>query len=396
MKAILPKIGIHIPSIAQHLKEFLGKKDLLKLILAHALQLVEKPVNHGNDVNIEFQKTLPRPQLLTETLLPRSSISEQVVNQSRRDIQAILKGEDKRKIVMVGPCSIHDPAAGTEYARKLKELSEVPEIKKHVLIVMRCYFEKPRTTGGWKGLLSEPSLRGVFDVTTGFFVARAFLSKVTEIGLPTATEVLESITPQYIEDLVSWTAIGARTVESQTHRQLASGLSTPVGMKNATSGDIESALNAISAATVPSPFLGISQKTGRATEIHTKGNLFCHLVLRGGKNGPNYDGESLASIQARKEYRALTPAQQKIMVDCSHANSNKDHRRQAVVLAKVIESIKAGAPICGVMLESNLNEGNASSVALGELGPHGVSKTDACISFETTKKILLEAAKALD
>lgn len=394
-RAVLPKVRRRIPAIPPHIRAFLGSRDSLKLAIAHGLQSVVPISNHGNNANIVFQKTLPKPKLLTRKLLRRSPLAEQVVNESRAALRNILEGKDSRKIIIVGPCSIHDPATALEYAKRLKALAEEPSVKKEFLIVMRCYFEKPRTVAGWKGLLSEPGLREKeYDATTGLFTARAFLSKVVELGLPTATEVLEAFTPQYIEDLISWTAIGARTVESQPHRNLASGLSTPVGMKNGTSGDIQVALDAIQAAQHASSFSGIDEVTGRATEIHTRGNPHCHLVLRGGKDGVNYDGVSIDRIREMTSYKKLSLAQKQLVVDCSHANSEKRHQLQSRVFENVIEQIVDGVPIAALMLESYLNEGNVKVVP-GEVGPEGVSITDACIGFAETERLIRNGARKL-
>jgi 3-deoxy-7-phosphoheptulonate synthase len=302
----------------------------------------------------------------------------------------IICGEDDRMLFIVGPCSIHEPKAGLEYARRLKVLAD--EVKDRVLVAMRVYFEKPRTTLGWKGFINDPNLNGTYDLKTGMFVARRFLLDVGEIGLPVATEWLEAFTPQYLGDLVAWGAIGARTTESQPHRLVASGLSMPIAFKNGTGGTIQIAVDAIVAAAADHAFLGIDDQ-GRASIVKTTGNHAGHLVLRGGKTGPNYDAESVASAKRMLVEGGLRPY---LIVDCSHSNSGKDHRMQSVVFRDVLEQRANGNPgIVGIMLESHLHEGRQ------ELGDdpsklkYGVSITDACVGWEETEQLVREAYAGL-
>ncbi|MCL4171190.1 UNVERIFIED_CONTAM: hypothetical protein GTU68_043987 [Idotea baltica] len=292
--------------------------------------------------------------------------------------------------MVVGPCSIHDVEAGLEYAQKLAALGE--KVKDRILLVMRVYFEKPRTSIGWKGLIMDPDLDGSSNIAKGLKVARVFLKQVIDLKLPTATELLDPITPQYIADLVSWSAIGARTTESQTHRQMASGLSMPVGFKNGTDGGLAVAINAIKAARHKQTFLGIN-KEGLASEVTTAGNPHCHVVLRGGKNGPNYNEESVSETITQLEKAGLKPT---IMVDCSHANSSKEPQKQPAVLKEVIAQIAAGSDsITSAMIESNLNAGNQPFPAPKNDLKHGVSITDGCIDWPTTETAVLNAHEAL-
>ncbi len=309
---------------------------------------------------------------------------------SRQQIRNILNGEDKRFLLIVGPCSIHDTKAGIEYAQKLSQLAE--EVKDKVYIVMRVYFEKPRTTTGWKGLIMDPNLDGSDDIPEGLRQARHFLREVIDLGLPTATELLDPITPQYIADLISWSAIGARTTESQTHRQMASGLSMPIGFKNTTTGDLVAATNAIKAATQPQTFLGVSQD-GVASAVTTCGNPDCHIILRGGDTGPNYGADDVAVTTALLEKNGLFPA---VMIDASHANCGKQQEKMPAVFEEIIRQRSAGNEnLVGAMLESNLVAGNQSfPCPLDEL-TYGQSITDQCIDWETTQQIVTAAAAQL-
>ena len=292
-------------------------------------------------------------------------------------------------LVVVGPCSIHDIEAGREYARKLAELAE--SVKDRMLLVMRVYFEKPRTTVGWKGLIMDPKLDGTSDIPEGLRIARRFLKEVIDMGIPTATELLDPITPQYIADLVCWSAIGARTTESQTHRQMASGLSMPLGFKNGTDGGLTVAINAIQAASQPQTFLGVDNQ-GQANALTTSGNPSCHIVLRGGSNGPNYGADDIAQSREKLEAANLTPA---IMVDCSHANSGKDPARQPDVFNELVRQSLIDKSVIGAMVESNLKSGNQKfPQALDQL-EYGVSITDGCIDWETTEAIIRQGYDSL-
>ncbi|MDB5328277.1 MAG: aroF, partial [Phycisphaerales bacterium] len=317
---------------------------------------------------------------------------DSVVN-GRRAIRAIVAGEDPRLLVVVGPCSVHDPEAAMDYARKLNDLRS--KVEDQLLIVMRVYFEKPRTTVGWKGLINDPHLDGTFDMNRGLELARKLLIDVSELGLPTATELLDQIVPQYIDDLLGWAAIGARTTESQSHRQMASGLSMPVGFKNSTDGSVQIAIDAMKAARSGHHFLGIDYE-GRACIVQTRGNDAGHIILRGGQGRPNYSPENVAEASVNLIKAGLPP---RLMVDCSHANSNKKHENQAVVWESVIEQRLVAAPpspVMGVMIESNIADGRQD---IGPEGPsalkYGVSITDACIGWETTERLLLDGAARL-
>jgi 3-deoxy-7-phosphoheptulonate synthase len=306
--------------------------------------------------------------------------------EARETVQRILSHQDPRLLVVVGPCSIHDPEGALEYARKLVTLRD--ELSDRLFIVMRVYFEKPRTTVGWKGLINDPHLDGSYDIQHGLEQARQLLLDIVALGMPAATEFLDSIVPQYISDLVSWAAIGARTTESQTHREMASGLSMPVGFKNATDGGLQVALDAMQAAQAPHAFLGVDQD-GFTSVVRTEGNRYGHVVLRGGRARTNYDDASIAETvdSLRKAGQEAT-----IMVDCSHANSNKKHAQQEKVALSVVEQRAAGNDaLIGLMIESYLHEGNQSVPAdLSQL-KYGVSITDACVDWKTTERILRDA-----
>lgn len=321
---------------------------------------------------------------------PSTPDIEAHVARSREQIEQIVDGTDDRVMLIVGPCSIHDTKAGLEYAGRIKELSD--RVKDRILVVMRVYFEKPRTALGWKGLINDPNLNGTYDVSNGLAIAREFLLKVNEIGLPTAIEWLDPFTPQYLGDLVAWGAIGARTTESQTHRLVASGLSMPIGFKNGTGGSVQIAVDGIVAARSEHVFLGIDDE-GAGSIVHTTGNPACHLILRGGKDGPNYDPKSIASAIGNLSGSGLEP---NLVVDCSHANSNKDYRVQPVVFRDVIEQRVAGTRgIVGLMLESHLFEGSQSLGDDPSDLKYGVSITDACCGWDETVMLVTEAYEHL-
>ncbi|QWV95243.1 3-deoxy-7-phosphoheptulonate synthase [Geomonas oryzisoli] len=323
-------------------------------------------------------------------VFPISEQSSACVTESRAAIAKILRGEDKRLMVVVGPCSIHDTKGALEYAEKLAALAK--EVSEELLLIMRVYFEKPRTTVGWKGLINDPGMDGTHLISKGLGIARGLLCKVTEMGLPVATEMLDPITPEYLADLLSWGAIGARTTESQTHREMASGLSFPIGFKNGTDGNLQIAIDAMKAALHPHSFLGIN-RDGLTSIIQTTGNPDVHMVLRGGNKKPNYAPEDIAKSEEMLTKAGLNPT---LMVDCSHGNSEKKFERQTEVLKSVVDQIVAGnRSISGVMIESYLKEGNQPLPKnLADL-TYGVSITDSCISWETTEKALREAHQKL-
>ena len=315
--------------------------------------------------------------------LPISEAAAELVVSTRKAIADILHHGDKRLLVIIGPCSIHDPAAALEYAQKLLPLKK--QYEKELLIVMRVYFEKPRTTVGWKGLINDPHLDGTFDINFGLRQARQLLLTLNDMGMPASTEFLDMITPQYYADLISWGAIGARTTESQVHRELASGLSCPVGFKNGTDGNLKIAIDAIGAASHPHHFLSVT-KTGHSAIVHTNGNPDCHVILRGGKE-PNY---SSSHVQAAREQLAKAGLDAKLMIDCSHANSNKDYTRQMIVAQDIAGQLKNGEDaIMGVMVESHLVEGRQDKPET-----YGQSITDACIGWGTTEELLALLADA--
>ncbi len=339
------------------------------------------------DLHIASNIPLPAPALLIYEL-PRSEGQEEFVAESREQVRAILGRRDPRLLMIVGPCSIHDPRAGLEYATRLRGL--IDRVRERLFVVMRCYFEKPRTTIGWKGLIMDPHLDGSCDIPAGLRIARRFLRDVVDLGVPTATELLDPITPQYLADLLTWSAIGARTTESQTHRQLASGLSMPLGFKNTTPGAVGPAVNAIRAARVPQTFLGISGD-GVASAVSTRGNPDCHLVLRGGDTGPNYSAEHVA--EAEREL-AAAGLEKTMLIDCSHGNSGRDPNRQPDVLRNIVAQRAGGTrSIIGAMLESNLLGGSQPFPRPAGEPVYGRSITDACIDWPTTERVLLEAAE---
>ena len=342
-----------------------------------------------SNINIASLGPLDPP----ETYLDRQPITIEIANtvaNTREEIKKILHGEDERLLIVVGPCSIHDEKSGLEYAQRLAKVRK--RVSDTMLIVMRVYFEKPRTTVGWKGLINDPNLNGTFDMGRGLERARAFLLEVGALGLPAATEFLDPFTPQYLADLVSWGAIGARTTESQTHRQMASGLSMPVGFKNGTGGSLQIAVDALVASQSPHSFLGIDTD-GRAAIVNTKGNNAGHLILRGGTTGPNYGSESVMTAQNLLRVFGLDAH---LLVDCSHANSNKDHKLQGGVFKNVFQQrLNGNKGIVGVMLESHLNEGSQSLGDDPSELKYGVSITDACIGWKETETLLTETHEAL-
>ena len=339
------------------------------------------------NLHVRSQLTLLPPSQLHDDI-PASPRATQTVSAARRTMASILAGRDRRLFVVVGPCSIHDPLAAMEYARRLKALAD--ELADQLFIVMRVYFEKPRTTVGWKGLINDPHMDDSFCIDEGLHVARRLLVDLNDLGLPCGTEALDPITPQYLGDLIAWSAIGARTTESQTHRELASGLSSPVGFKNGTDGNLDVALNAMLSAAQPHAFLGINGD-GQVAVTQTRGNAFGHLILRGGAV-PNYDSVAVSEAESALQSSRLPV---NIVVDCSHANSRKNHALQTLVLKDVVHQIVDGnQAIKGVMLESNLFEGNQKLGKVQDLR-YGVSITDACLGWDTTAACLREAATRL-
>ncbi|MBU6249645.1 MAG: 3-deoxy-7-phosphoheptulonate synthase [Cyanobacteria bacterium REEB417] len=342
-----------------------------------------------SDLHVVETRPLVPPALLHRDL-PLSDTGAGTVRQARERIQAILHGRDDRLLVIVGPCSVHDTAAAQEYATAIAQLRH--EHRSQLEVVMRVYFEKPRTTVGWKGLINDPHLDGSYDINTGLRLARGLLLHLAEMGLPAATELLDPVVPQYIADLISWTAIGARTTESQTHREMASGLSMPIGFKNGTDGSVTTAVNAIEAAARPHHFLGINSD-GAAAIVSTTGNPDGHLVLRGGKSGTNYHEDAISKAS---DALAAAGLPSRLMVDCSHGNSNKDYRRQGEVLRDLAAQVRGGGTlVMGVMLESHLVAGNQTLPAdLSQL-TYGQSITDACIDLAATTALLAELAEAV-
>ncbi|MFM1851035.1 MAG: hypothetical protein RIS54_719 [Verrucomicrobiota bacterium] len=342
-----------------------------------------------SDINVVETRALPSPAALLAEL-PKSDAQADFVTRTRRDLHRIIFTDDRRFLLIVGPCSIHDLTAGRDYAQRLAKLAA--EVSDRIMIVMRVYFEKPRTTVGWKGLIMDPHLDGTHDIAAGLRTARSFLREVLNLGLPTATELLDPITPQYIADLVCWSAIGARTTESQTHRQMASGLSMPLGFKNGTDGTLKAALNAIQAAAQPQTFLGINLD-GAASAVVTRGNPSCHVVLRGGAAGPNYAPEHIAATEHQLEKAGLIKS---ILVDCSHDNSAKDPARQPEVMRALLTQITAGnRSIMGAMIESNLEAGKQDFPQPKDQLRYGVSITDGCIDWPTTEALVRETYAAL-
>ncbi len=319
-------------------------------------------------------------------VFPLSASRAEFVNKSREQLKKILQRRDKRLMVVVGPCSIHDPDAAVEYARRLADLAH--RVDDQLLLVMRVYFEKPRTTVGWKGLINDPDMNGSHLISKGLGIARGLLLRITELEVPVANEMLDPITPEYVADMISWGAIGARTTESQTHREMSSGLSFPVGFKNGTDGNLQIAMDAMKAAQHPHSFLGINRE-GRTSIIQTTGNPDVHIVLRGGSRKVNYHTEDIAHTEDSLQKNGLFPT---IMVDCSHGNSNKDYQKQPEVLENIVQQILDGNnSISGVMIESNLEAGNQKIATDLKQLKYGVSITDACIDWTTTEQVLLAA-----
>jgi 3-deoxy-7-phosphoheptulonate synthase len=342
-----------------------------------------------SDINVVETRPLPSPSALLAEI-PKSAEQAEFVTRSRQDIHGLIFTDDRRLLLIVGPCSIHDVDAGREYAAKLAALAR--RVSDRVMIVMRVYFEKPRTTVGWKGLIMDPHLDQTHDIAAGLRMARGFLGDVLSLGLPTATELLDPITPQYIADLVCWSAIGARTAESQTHRQMASGLSMPIGFKNGTDGSVQTAINAIRAASQPQTFLGINIE-GAASALVTSGNPNCHIVLRGGSSGPNYSPKDISRTEEQLEAAGLIKS---ILVDCSHDNSEKKPERQPEVMRALLKQIADGnTSIMGAMIESNLLAGSQPFPQPIKNLRRGVSITDGCIGWETTEALVLEVHAAL-
>jgi 3-deoxy-7-phosphoheptulonate synthase len=341
------------------------------------------------NVNVIAQDVLLTPDAIKDRV-PMTSRGQVTVLDGRQAVENVLDRTDHRLLVVVGPCSIHDPSAAMDYAHRLKRVAE--EVSDTLLVVMRVYFEKPRTTTGWKGLINDPHMNDSFDIEEGLQLARKVLLEINEIGLPAGTEALDPISPQYLSDLIAWSAIGARTAESQTHREMASGLSTPVGFKNGTDGGLQVAINALLSVSSPHSFLGIDQN-GRVAVIRTKGNRYGHIVLRGGAKGPNYDSVTIALVEKELAKHKLPP---NIVVDCSHANSNKDPSLQPLVMNDLAHQIIEGnQSIVGVMLESNINAGNQAIPADLSKLKYGVSVTDACIDWSTTERLLRDTRAKL-
>lgn len=347
---------------------------------------MNRPLDNQHVIEI---KALPSPRVI-KTKLPITDDAAALVVDTREAIRRILHGLDReRLLVIVGPCSIHDPEAAFEYAAKLKPVADA--LRDRLLIVMRTYFEKPRTTVGWKGLINDPHLDGTCDIATGMELARTILLRINQSGMPCGTELLDPISPQYIADLVSWTAIGARTTESQTHREMASGLSMPVGFKNGTEGSLQVAINAMTSARTPHHFVGINAD-GQTSIIKTMGNPDRHVVLRGGGGKTNYDAEHVAKAEAAVAGEGIA---RPIMIDCSHDNSSKDHRKQSFVSREVLRQFREGRQsIMGFMLESNLNAGKQTWKEGTPLA-YGVSITDACLGWDETAALLNELAESI-
>jgi len=352
--------------------------------------LMEIPELHGvSNLRVKSQVVLSTPEEVKREL-PLSSSIKGFIARSRQSIKNILDNADHRLFVVVGPCSIHDPKAALEYAQRLKELAY--QLGDTLYLVMRVYFEKPRTSVGWKGLINDPYLDGSFRVNEGLAIARRLLLDIAELGLPVATEALDPITPQYLHDLITWTAIGARTTESQTHREMASGLSAPVGFKNSTDGNLQTAVNAIKSSAQPHSFLGINAE-GRVSVIQTTGNMDTHIVLRGGGGKSNYDATSVASCERLFIEQNLRP---RIMIDCSHMNSQNDYQRQPPLIDNVTQQIVDGnRSIKALMIESNLYPGSQSLTADITALQYGVSITDQCIGWETTERCLRDMYEKL-
>jgi 3-deoxy-7-phosphoheptulonate synthase len=341
-----------------------------------------------NNLRVVGVRPLIPPGILYEEV-PITASAEKTIDATRRAVRDIVTRRDDRLLVVVGPCSIHDPSAALSYAELL--LAAAKRLSGELCVVMRVYFEKPRTTVGWKGLINDPHLDQSFEINTGLRIARRLLCDLNEMGVPCGCEFLDPISPQYISGLVSWGAIGARTTESQVHRELASGLSMPIGFKNGTDGTVQIAVDAVMSSARPHHFLGVTEQ-GLAGVVSTKGNPECHVILRGGSSGPNYEAESVKATAAKLDKAGLKPS---IMVDCSHGNSSKKYDRQPIVAQSVCEQVAGGEDaLTGVMLESNLVEGNQKYVA-GKPLKYGQSITDACMNWEMTVPVLDQLAAAV-
>jgi 3-deoxy-7-phosphoheptulonate synthase len=341
-----------------------------------------------DDVRIQDLRPLLPPAILMEEI-PVGDAGQEAITHAREQVARVIRGEDDRLLVVVGPCSIHDPRAGLEYAKHLQKAAA--ENAEDLLVVMRVYFEKPRTTVGWKGLINDPHLDGSFSINEGLRLARRFLVDVSELGLPIGTEFLDPITPQFIADLVSWGAIGARTSESQVHRELASGLSMPVGFKNGTDGTVQIAIDAICSSANPHHFLSVTKQSVAAI-VSTLGNPDCHVILRGGTSGPNYSSADVARVCGELEAAGVRGS---VMVDCSHANSGKSYEKQPAVASSVSEQLRdGGRAVFGVMLESFLVDGRQDHEGAGDL-VYGQSITDACMGWDRTVPVLAELAQAV-
>jgi 3-deoxy-7-phosphoheptulonate synthase len=345
-------------------------------------------INSIDDVRIKHLRPLLSPAILMEEISPDAEACR-VVADGRREVAEILRGHDDRLVVVVGPCSIHDPAAGLEYAGRLKRLADAH--RADLCIVMRVYFEKPRTIVGWKGLINDPHLDDSYAINDGLRIARRFLLNVVQLGVPVGTEFLDPITPQFIADLVSWGAIGARTVESQVHRELASGLSMPVGFKNGTGGTVQIAIDAVRSSAHSHHFLSVT-KQGVAAIVATVGNPECHVILRGGSKGPNFSREHVAEVEGKLK---AAEAQARVMIDCSHANSGKSYERQPAVLSDIARQVADGSQaIFGIMLESFLVDGRQDHHK-GKALVFGQSITDACMGWERTEPLFEELSAAV-
>ena len=342
-----------------------------------------------DNINVSAFDPMPSPEEI-HARLPLTASAASLVMHGREVLRNILDRRDPRLFVVVGPCSIHDPVAGLDYAQRLKALADA--VGETLYLVMRVYFEKPRTTTGWKGYINDPDMDDSFRVDQGMHKAREFLLQLAELGMPTGTEALDPIAPQYLGDLMSWTAIGARTTESQTHREISSGLSTPVGFKNGTNGDVGIAVNAILSASRPHSFLGINGQ-GRTSIVRTRGNRYGHLVLRGGDGRPNYD---TVSVQMAEQALRKAGLPSNIVVDCSHANSYKKHDLQPLVMADAVNQVRLGnKSLVGMMIESNIAAGNQALPDERSQLKYGCSVTDACVDWETTEKMIRDAAALL-
>ncbi len=349
----------------------------------------DQTLQRTHNINIKSIRPLSSPKDILAEFPISDGVADHVVSH-REKVCRILSGEDSRLLVVVGPCSIHDPVSCLEYAGRLKELAA--KVADRMQLVMRVYFEKPRTTVGWKGLINDPHLNDTFDIETGLRRARKLLLEVNELGVPAATEMLEPITPQYIADLLTLASIGARTTESPTHRQMASGLSMPIGFKNGTDGELQIAIDAMQAARHPHAFVGINEQ-GNTSIVQTMGNPWGHLILRGGRSGTNYSADQLRDARERLIAVGLSP---RVLVDCSHANSQKDFRKQSIAWRDVIrQRVEGDDAAIGLMLESNINEGTQKLTGDPSKLQYGVSITDGCIGWDETHELILDAYEQL-